>query len=558
MISKTQTEFFVIFFKKIMYFEESSDELETIKILKFLNRFGIYDMVRYLINSYNDSNIHIFTQIARMFLFKPLFKFNVVDSFKMVPFADSILSYIYKNNYNNYLVSSVQKNIYSSVTDVHSDNRDQKIYAGLQRLFKIWNPTPEQIEFNFNEFWQKSKELTGDRLKKFTTIMGYTHDMEKIKHYHVGEDGKHNFSPLLHSSKVTKYNYNPKEIIARLWEFGKDFPTERLHDALIESICASYQNHIVCDNGKIQNMCVYVLGGRMLMEDGSIFSIEDEDVFERLSRQNKELLSSKENHIDIYHIIKPFLDSFAFNRPKNANDFFKKLFFYIMTNKIQIDLSKIIETVCLFAETKDGFIKNHDLSIANNFEDMFDISEYKTLEYQIEFQGENLYPNLDYTHLYPNILQRTNYQQNEENGLSILVNNNNYKTNCAFLIGSFDNNEVLKPKTYVKMYIDKEYFHKITKNYLLVINNAMNSFFHDIDWTKQNTDFDGDELTFTPFTIHDDNKNQEKIVKSNNKNQEKILKNNNKNKRKNLYNNTKQHNNKIKSKKNRNNFKFLK
>jgi len=414
---------------KIISSFETVNELYTIKSLRFdifndiishvINQFGmvthgeivdyvrvfnlanapiIREMLSYALEFYSDPKIHIFTQLARMLLFRPLFRIGM-NSFAKVPFGDSLLAYINDHGYNNSLVKSLQKQVYTSVTDVHSDNRDERFYAGLEQLFTLWEPTPEQIETNYNEFWEKSKELTDNRLAKFVTIMGYTHDMKRIVYPSKGEDGDHNFTPLLHSTKVTKYGRDPKEIIARLWEFAKGYPSERLHDALIDAVCVSYQNHIICDNGKIQNMCVYVLGGRMIMKDGSVFTIEDEALFERVAARNREIAqqNDEQNPAAIYHIIKPYIDSFSndFERPVNADDFFKKLFLYIIRNDIQINLSKIIETLCLFVETKNGFINNPDLSIANNFDDMFDLSEYKTLEYQIEFNREDVDPDLD-------------------------------------------------------------------------------------------------------------------------------------------------------------------
>lgn len=417
---------------KILSSFETVNELTTIKSLRFdifdniishvINQFGmvthgeivdyvrvfnlangpiIREMLSYALEFYSDPKVHVFTQLARMLLFRPLFRtlFRIdMNSFAKVPFGDSLLEYINDHGYNNSLVKSLQKQVYTSVTDVHSDNRDDRFYAGLEKLFNLWEPTPEQIETNYNEFWEKSKELTGNRLAKFVTIMGYTHDMKKITYPSKGEDGDHNFTPLLHSAKVTRYSHNPKEIIARLWEFARGYPSERLHDALIDSVCVSYQNHIICDNGKIQNMCVYVLGGRMIMDDGSVFTVEDEELFERVAARNRELVqqNDEQSPAAIYHIIKPYIDSFSndYERPVNADDFFKKLFLYIIRNDIQINLSKIIETLCLFAETKNGFINNPDLSIANNFDDMFDLSEYNTLEYQIEFGREDVDPDV--------------------------------------------------------------------------------------------------------------------------------------------------------------------
>ena len=346
----------------------------------------------------NDiSDNFVFLRVARAILFEKMFDYflEIKNSILSIGCNKSLFSFI---GYDKLCLKTDIKTYYNQTVDVHDNDRDERTVKAVSHLIRInrnknLNIDPwyeidiflkdkkwkTKIDILFNEFWEYTKSILNEEDKiKFSRVMGYDMEFNKVKKLNT------DFNPLLDEDVIIKGNiFNPKEVIAYLWDFCKDYQSENLCHSLVMSLIKSVQkqrvmlkdeevkDYVVCNPGKIQNMIVATIQGRLKYDDGSVVMIDNENILNINEGNNL-------SPADIYLIIKPFYDEVCIdgNKPKNANDLFKRLFIFIENNNLQEYVNLIIETVCLYSENVNGFNINIDMSLASCYEDMFPLDDY--------------------------------------------------------------------------------------------------------------------------------------------------------------------------------------
>lgn len=356
------------------YTDEKLDKIEELSdIYKILNRELFFSIDKLLCNN----NL---IKISRIFLFKSLVELNLFDvNYYMNKKISETFLPIDENKYalNSPFIKIFRKQdivkVYKKVIDVHKGNRDNKMLEGLELLYCQQNFTEDQIIPLISEFMEYATTLSEEKYKKFTWVIGYDNNGNKVEPI---KTSNHDFGGFFWCDNVIDIKYNPRELIARIWMFAKQFPDEKLCDAMIDSICNSYQNHVICNPGKLQNMFVAVICGR-IFKDGEPFSFDGiEDKYEL-----------KNNLIaDIFNSFNPLFSTYSEEsyRPKDANEFFKSLLIFMNNNNLPFKYSDVLVAFCLFCEDGDGYKLNHTLSMANLFSDMFDLDEFMTVFYDIQ------------------------------------------------------------------------------------------------------------------------------------------------------------------------------
>lgn len=358
----------------------------------------------------DNSDNYLYNRVARSLLLKKLFKEKIKEYELMgIKCSSSVFNRIPYHKLGNSRIID----FYGQKIDVHDKNRDVDTYRIYDALFSLnfndkndsqltednpWeildnkrekkdfqeNLTIEMIEILFNEFWEYCKNyLNEDQKIKFFRVMGVDFNFIPIDKLH--EDFNGLFTGAIYINSVT---VDPKQIIAYLWKFTKGYPLERLQESMVMALINSIQeksfivggqrvtkNYAVCNQGKIQNMAVAVLQGRIEDYDGNLILIDKSD-----NIKIKEEFDNLENitPVDIYHLIKPFYDyiSLEGSIPENSDSLFRKLFIYIRENNLEKYAVNIIENVCLYVEDKNGFNINVNLSLASYFSECFQLDDY--------------------------------------------------------------------------------------------------------------------------------------------------------------------------------------
>lgn len=357
----------------------------------------------------DNSDNYLFNRIARLILFKDLI-YSGRNHYKLLGYncSDSIFNHI---TYNMIKRTELIE-YYGQSIDVHDKNRDNDTYKIYNALFSLslndentedpWKSldnisnTNKNIEILFNEFWDFCKEFVKeDQKEKFFRVMGIDFDFNKIPEIISDFPGFFNGNIFIYNLKT-----EPKTILAYLWKFAKMYPSEKLEEALVLSILNSVQekiflfdgkkvkkDYVVCNQGKIQNMAVAILQGRIKDNFDNLILIDKQKITKVISEENL----NKITPADIYLIIKPFYDFISQDGfiPENADELFRKLFNYIKENNLEKYTGKIIETVCLYSETKDGFNINIDLSLASCFSNCFQLDDYILIKEHIKNLIEN-------------------------------------------------------------------------------------------------------------------------------------------------------------------------
>ena len=384
------------FFFKLIYFSSKYFSTKEIAEILTINEETLNDLL--LIESLKNKNqlldainFDIFTiysltkdgfrflKLARFILFRGLFcdinqniKYRFFENDHTTPLANFIDLNLLKRNVD------VKK--YNETIDVHDEGRDYKTIKCVNALIAMCNLSDETIDINFSEFWNFAMLLPQEEKDKFDRIMGMTSDMNSISSF--GD-----FPGFLSGKIIVKgIEFNPKLVIACFWEFCKNNNIPK--DFLIDGFLKSYQYkenkwYCVCNPGKLQNISVVVLQGRLLI-NGKYAMIDDLSQFDKIKSED-ELSPAK-----LYLKLKPFILSIL-ESTTDANLFFKELFRYIDDNTENINLEYVIKMLCLYSENKNGFVLNSEYSIASSLENCFDCDEYTHLIEQSKVEGGNYY-----------------------------------------------------------------------------------------------------------------------------------------------------------------------
>lgn len=315
-------------------------------------------------------------KVARCLLFLNHVEFNIRNILYIfsVPLETSLVNKFRQNHIPNL-------NIYAGVLNVHTGNRDKKTIHALKELIKTWNPSSKDIDKYFNKFWKNRKMLNEKQKEAFLRVLGVDDNLEKINR------NLTDFGGLL-SSKIIigGIEIDPREFIARFWRFAvKSDESENLKTSIMMSIINSLQGerehkYVICNPGKIQQLVVAVLQGRLVDSNGKIIDIDGTERIENI--KNGEIIEDL-NLINSH--IQPFI-SWIFGLeelfPKNISEFFEGLFKYIIELKntgIILSPEKVVYSVIMTSINKKGIVINPEMSICGSFEDMFQIEDYLLL-----------------------------------------------------------------------------------------------------------------------------------------------------------------------------------
>lgn len=337
--------------------------------------------LKILINIKDISNIY--TKCARLLLMKKFFN-NKKELTKCVLRIEPEKSIFEKINYNHFVNFRVNK-LYTGAIDVHAKNRDDNTVKVLKRLMSLYQDEWSELDKNydieiFNEFMSYMKEnVKGDDRIKFIRVMGISSDEDyEYNQYHT-ED----YSPLLVENTTIKgEEFIPHQLITYFWKFCNEYKEESeiLKDTFLKCILNSFDHrdgkeYAICNPGKLQKYCIFLLQGRLKNADGTLCLIDE---ILPIGKKNLE-----NNAVEIYLLIKPFIDEIS-TKSVSLEVMFEQLFDYVITNKYYNKISEILEVVCLYSETNSGFIINPELSFASCYEGMFNLDDYIL---SMEFNG---------------------------------------------------------------------------------------------------------------------------------------------------------------------------
>uniref|UniRef100_A0A6C0BDH5 Uncharacterized protein n=1 Tax=viral metagenome TaxID=1070528 RepID=A0A6C0BDH5_9ZZZZ len=375
--------------------------------------FSFIDIYRYIIrislaNGPVDKKIHFFTRIAKMLLFRSLVDKESFPNFEKESINhdqdEPLMSYVNVDQLNK----TVNMRKYKETIDVHDEYRDENTDLGVITMIRSYNLSEDEVKTEFSEFWERAAILPEFSRKIFDRLMGYDKDMKKLLCRYeekdddvvysddqvMGNDDNNGF--LTSQIDIQDNLYDPKLVIASFWKFCKEFPQNKLTDSLFAGIMSSYQLsqygewYCVCNPGKLQNMAINVLQGRILVKSSSEkdaklvpLMIDDISIFDRIKER---VTVQEKSPALIYSMLKPFIsDIVNGNVPSDVDDFYKKLFQYIVINNLDITCEEAVRVTTLYAETKNGFDFYPSLSVASGFEYSIDTEEYLIITEHIKF-----------------------------------------------------------------------------------------------------------------------------------------------------------------------------
>jgi len=363
------------------FFIKNNDDIikvqDIFKAILNLNDIKIPFPFHYIrgLNNLESGNIEI--KIARALLF---LNHQNVDPENIIRDTLHILSLEPEVELVEYFinVNTNSNEIYAKSLNVHKGNRDIKTIHALKELIKTWNPLNKDIDKYFKKFWKARKNLNEKQKEAFFRVLGVDDNLNPL------ERNNNDFGGLLTSKVIIgDIEMDSKEFIGRFWRFAvKSDESENLKISIMMSIINSLQgekdnNYVVCNPGKIQQLVVAVLQGRLVDSEGKKIDIESED-FEKI--ENDEKITD----LNIIHLhIQPFI-SWVFGLkeliPKNISEFFEELFKYLFEIKhINLAVEKVIYYVIMISFDKNGIVINENLSITSSFEDMFQVKDYLIL-----------------------------------------------------------------------------------------------------------------------------------------------------------------------------------
>lgn len=346
---------------------------------KIVDGNHFYESSHYNIHYVGVDDNYLFCRVARYFLFKD--KISRTNLFELIGIncKDSLFQRIKHNR----LLMSSENEYYNQTIDVHSSDRDNSTYTlfetflGLDKEDSLSQP---EINLLFKEFWDACEETITDEndKNKFFRVMGYDFDFNKISKL---PDDFGGF--LTDNVYIRSTPFNQEKIIAYLWEFAKKNSEEKLCKSMIDCFIKMIQTkkiikdekiilneYVVCNTGKLQYLAVSILQGRIRDSENKILMIDERKQeipdIERLTPS------------DMYKILKPFYDAISEEGsiPKNCDELYRQLFFYIKDNNLHKYIQLAIETICFYVETSAGFIIKPELALTSLFDDNFQIDDY--------------------------------------------------------------------------------------------------------------------------------------------------------------------------------------
>lgn len=391
---------------------------------KIVNGNHFYESSHYNIHYVGVDDNYLFCRVARYFLFKD--KINKTNLFELIGIncKDSLFQRIKHNR----LLMRKDQEYYNQTIDVHSSDRDNSTYTLFEEFLglnkdggficsswvaldnykdgSIYEGRLSQPEINllFKEFWETCEETITDEndKNKFFRVMGYDFDFNKLSKL---PDDFGGF--LTDNVYIRSVPFNQEKIIAYLWEFAKKNSEENLCKAMIDCFIKMIQTkktikddkiilneYVVCNTGKLQYLAVSILQGRIRDSEDKILMIDE----------RKEEIPDSESLTpsDMYKILKPFYDAISEEGsiPKNCDELYRQLFFYIKDNNLEKYTQLAIETICFYVETSAGFIIKPELALTSLFDDNFQIDDYllskeyvkqnfeRGVEYNLDFMDD--------------------------------------------------------------------------------------------------------------------------------------------------------------------------
>ncbi len=319
---------------------------------------------------------------------------------------------------------AAQRNdIYARGVGVHSDNRDEKTARAVNILIKSWNVKDKEVfEPYYDEFVDYFSRLKSPQKDYVIAVLG--------KNPETGEEYKRkssDFGGLLTANRISAGGtmIDPKELIARFWHFAETYEddslkgkskeeqerlrkleTEDIKNGLLGGLARSYnidhtdedieiarkvnnvilaKGHVVCDPGKLQNMAVSTITGRLKDENGKYVHIDSFDV---TKEEEEEEMTTVYNLEDITTYLSPFINFTMYDeemRAENVEQFYEKLFEYLYNlsqgnvltfSATNLDPPAVVYYTIMMTGTGKDVEINPNLSLTDVFEDMFDISPY--------------------------------------------------------------------------------------------------------------------------------------------------------------------------------------
>jgi hypothetical protein len=353
-----------------------------------------------------DGSIEPYKRIAKLLLY------GRHEEFYIDNFAIHILSLSLNEDYFNhrrFVRRIIRNNNNDNSIDIHSGDRDEKTKELFEIFIGRWNPNKSDIEKYFNDFWEYTKTLlTNDRII-LLRVLGVDENLNKITY------NKGDFGGLL--SSYSLQGINPKEFLARFWYFAStyedntnDIEVERLNikKSIMSGLINALQNdtknsnHVVCDPGKIQRIVISTLQGRIKDKLGNVIYIDDLIYNEKSNDHHIVININNYNNVEL--CLKPFIDTLNGILTYNSNEFFKELFIYINNlyngnvpgfDKSILDPVYVIYYCIMMARTQDGIEIKPELSLMSNYEDMFNINDYKRIYLNDDItEYENTHPEI--------------------------------------------------------------------------------------------------------------------------------------------------------------------
>lgn len=414
--------------------------LEFLRLFRGINNGELHVILRHIQSVDIDIRDNfLYTRLARWFLMKKFVR-STPNEMLALNCKDSIFKVINSNR----LIRQDLAQYYNLTIDVHDKGRDRDTRTACRALLKlneygefvkpidtsitcpndlITDLSKQELEEPEDPFSNLDREvgntideytgeldkdkivelvkevfeharlnLSYDESLKFFRAIGYDYDMVIVSRK---EDDFKGF--LREQINLDIRFFDSKLVLAYLWRYAKTHH-EDLRDSLIGALVNSIQKKLkknedgstreieysVCNDGKLQNMVVAVLQGRLILPSGELVIID------KIKEEKKKKETRKYDPAQIFHEIKPYIDYITASTCRSSNEFFKGLFQYAFGNNLSEYMFEIVEAVSIYAEDIHGFNINHELSIANCYEGMFDTTDYILATSQIVEMGNNV------------------------------------------------------------------------------------------------------------------------------------------------------------------------
>ena len=294
------------------------------------------------------------------------------------------------NGYNPYKVG----------IDVHDDKRDERTLNAIKALQQSWNPEKEEIDATWADFWKHVKALKNDPRKPDILRSLGVDSNGSIKKGQTTDFGGllAGYKGMIHLDMGLEIN--AKELIARFWHFANTYvpvegdnaaaENENLRQSILTGIANGLKHdntiggHVVCDPGKIQNLAVLTLQGRLKDKAGLVVDIENLglNVIEELAIKNVSNLR------EIAFYLQPFVDHLTAQGqegPKTADAFFLRLFCYneslasgnvarFKDQRVRLNASEVVYYVRMMSPVATGvpLELNPEASLFSTYCELFD------------------------------------------------------------------------------------------------------------------------------------------------------------------------------------------